>query len=119
MSRQNLQLGTFTLRVLEDSHPKLAAQILRGRSLRGWYKTMFEGEEFDEEAWAVEREGIASPEEPKGSSHSQHNQRKAESKDDAKSNNEEGDSISRPSTAQSTRTKKALLIKRQRAIIRY
>ena len=43
-----------------------------GRSLRGWYKTMFEGEEFDEEAWAIEREGIASPEEPKGSRHSQH-----------------------------------------------
>ena len=112
LSRQNLQLGTFTLRVLEDSHPKLAAQILRGRSLRGWYKTMFEGEEFDEEAWAVEREGIASPEEPKGSSHSQHNQRKAESKDDANSNNEEGDSISRPSTAQSTRTKKGAVDKK-------
>ena len=73
---------------------------------------MFEGEEFDEEAWAVEREGIASPEEPKGSSHSQHNQRKAESKDDAKSNNEEGDSISRPSTAQSTRTKKGTVDKK-------
>ena len=49
LSRQNLQLGTFTLRVLEDSHPKLAAQILRGKSLRGWYKVMQEGEDFDEE----------------------------------------------------------------------
>ena len=34
------------------------------------------------------------------------------SKDDAKSNNEEGDSISRPSTAQSTRTKKGTVDKK-------
>ena len=73
---------------------------------------MFEGEEFDEEAWAIEREGIASPEEPKGSRHSQHDQRKVESKDDANSNDDEGDSISRPSTAQSTHPKKSVVDKK-------
>jgi hypothetical protein len=58
LARQNSQLGTFVLRVLEDSHPRLAAQILRGRNLRGWYATFTNGEDFDEEAWLAERVGL-------------------------------------------------------------
>ena len=63
LSRQNFQLGTFIMRVLEDSHPNLAAQILKGRNLRGWFTVMKEGEDFDEEAWALERAGLRMHEE--------------------------------------------------------
>ncbi len=98
LSRQNLQLGTFTLRVLEDSHPKLAAQILRGKSLRGWYKVMQEGEDFDEEAWAIEREGIVGSEEPEEQVYRETNRKKSEGQGDGGS--EANGTNSRPSTSQ-------------------
>ena len=47
LSRQTFNLELLLYVCWKTPHPKLAAQILRGRSLRGWYKTMFEGEEFE------------------------------------------------------------------------
>ncbi len=102
LSRQNLQLGTFTLRVLEDSHPKLAAQVLRGRSLRGWYKAMLDGEDFDADAWAIEREGIAGSDEPEEQVYRNRRSSKSENKNDS-DDVDEGKS-SRPSTSQTDRT---------------
>ena len=102
LSRQNLQLGTFTLRVLEDSHPKLAAQVLRGRSLRGWYKAMLDGEDFDADAWAIEREGIAGSDEPEEQVYRNRQSSKSEGKNDS-DDVDEGKS-SRPSTSQTDRT---------------
>ena len=67
---------------MEDSHPKLAAQVLRGRSLRGWYKAMLDGEDFDADMGNRAR-GIARSDEPEEQVYRNRKSSKSEGKNDS------------------------------------